>query len=82
MSVKQRMEHLEKKLTELTGKPGERGSVIIIRSWPYTPDAVLTGYRDHTGAIWPLDQTQWPVVPPGGRMVLKEVWSDDEKAVH
>lgn len=78
MSAKRRLEQLEKKVTELTGKPGERGRVLIIRSWLHGPDAVLTGYRHHTGTIWPADQTQWPHVPAGTWMVLKQVWSDHE----
>lgn len=76
MSVNQKLDKLEKKITTLTGKPGEKGQIIIIRSWPYKPDAVLIGYR-HGETILPLDRTQWPPVPAGTRMILRQVWSDD-----
>lgn len=77
MSMKQKLDQLEKKVTELTGKPGVRGTIIILRTWPREPDAVLTGYRYHTGAIWPVDRTQWPPVPAGTRLFLRQVWSDE-----
>ncbi len=77
MSVKQKLDQLEKKVTELIGKPGERGTTIILRSWLHGPDATLIGYR-HSSGILPLDRTQWPHVPSGTRMFLKEVWSDHE----
>lgn len=73
--MKQKLEQLEKKVTELTGKPGEQGRVLIIRSWLHGPDAVLIGYG-HGESILPLDRTLWPHVPAGRRMVLREVWSD------
>ncbi len=75
MSVKQKLDQLEKKLTEMTGKPGERGTIIILRSWLHGPNATLIGYR-HSSGILPLDRTQWPYVPARTRMFLKEVWSD------
>lgn len=78
MSTKRRVEQLEKTLTDLIGNPGERGMVFIIRSWLHGEDAVLTGYRHHTGTIWPLDRTQWPHVPAGTRVGLTEVWSDHD----
>ena len=77
MSVKQKLDQLEKKVTELTGKPGERGQNIIIRSWPSKPDAVLIGYR-YAGGILPLDRSQWPPVHVGTRMIARHVWSDHE----
>lgn len=76
MSMKQKLDQLEKKVTELTGKPGERGTIIILRTWLHGPDAVLTGYRHHTGVIWPVDRSQWPHVPAGTRVVIQQVWSD------
>jgi len=76
MSLTGRLERMEKKVTELTGKPGERGQVIIIRSWPSRPDAVLIGYRQGE-SILPLDRTQWPPVPAGTRMFVRQVWSDE-----
>src|SRR5689334_3283917 len=75
MSVNQKLDKLEKKITTLTGKPGEKGQIIIIRSWSQNPDAVLTGYR-YSGGILPLDRAQWPPVPAGTRMILRQVWSD------
>lgn len=75
MSVNQKLDKLEKKITALTGKPGEKGQIIIIRSWPKNSDAVLTGYR-YSGGILSLDRTQWPPVPAGTRMILRQVWSD------
>lgn len=77
MRAKQRLEQLEKKLTELTGTPEERGTVIIIRSWLHGDDAALIGYR-HGERILPLDRTQWPHLPAGSRMALREVWSDHD----
>lgn len=75
MSLTQRLGRMEKKVTELTGKPGERGQIIIIRSLLHGPDAVLIGYR-HPSGILPLDRTHWPHVPVGTNMILREVWSD------
>jgi hypothetical protein len=76
MSMKQKLDQLEKKITTLTGTPGEKGTILILRTWLHGPDAVLTGYRHHTGAIWPLDRTQWPHVPAGTRVLLRQVWDD------
>lgn len=76
MSVNRRLDHLERKITELTGKPGEQGTIIILRTWPREPDAVLTGYRYSEG-ILPLDRTQWPRVLAGTRMIVRQVWSDE-----
>lgn len=78
MSTKQRVEQLEKKVTALIGTPEEHGKVIILRSWLYGKDAVLTGYRHHSGDLWPLDQHQWPAVPAGISVGRREVWSDHE----
>ncbi|HWF60657.1 MAG TPA: hypothetical protein VN666_10180 [Nitrospira sp.] len=76
MSVNRRLDQLEKKITELTGKTGERGTIIILRTWPREPDAVLTGYR-YSGGMLPLDRTQWPPVPAGTRMIVRQAWSDE-----
>ncbi|HWF59549.1 MAG TPA: hypothetical protein VN666_04475 [Nitrospira sp.] len=77
MSLTKRLGQMERKITELTGKPGEQGTTIILRHWRHAPDAVLIGYRHSTG-ILPLDRTHWPHVPAGTRMFLREVWSDHE----
>lgn len=77
MSLTGRLGRMEKKVTELTGKPGERGTVIILRTWLHGPDAVLTGYR-HGESIWPLDRTHWSPVPAGSKMFLREIWSDHQ----
>ncbi len=77
MNLTGRLGRMEKRVTELTGKPGERGQIIIIRSWPFTPDAVLIGYR-YFGGILPLDRSQWPPVPAGTKMFLRQVWSDHQ----
>lgn len=71
MSTKWRAEQLEKKVTALIGNPGERGRVTITRRWLHGEDAVLTGYRHHTGAIWSLDRSRWPAVPAGTNIGLR-----------
>jgi len=45
MSMMQRLGQMEKKMAGMTGKAGEHGQVIIIRTFGHASDAVLVGYR-------------------------------------
>lgn len=78
MSLTQRLGKLEKHVSGLTADASRRGKVIILRKYPTVPGATLIGYRDGSGSLLPLDRSQWPHVPEGKKMIIEQVWSDDE----
>lgn len=78
MSLAQRLGKLEKNVSSLPAAASRRGKVIILRNLCHAPDATLIGYRAGEGELLPLDRTQWPHVPEGKKLVIQQVWSDDE----
>lgn len=78
MGLTQRLGKLEKHVSGLTANASSRGKVIILRNLCHAPGAALIGYRSGEGELLPLDRTQWPHVPEGKKLVIQQVWSDDE----
>ena len=78
MGLTQRLGKIEKHISGLTATASRRGKVIILRSLGHAPDATLIGYRAGEGELLPLDRSQWPHVPEGRKLVIQQVWSDDE----
>lgn len=78
MGLAQRLGKIEKHVSGLTANATRRGKVIILRKYTNVPGATLIGYRDGSGHLLPLDRTQWPHVPEGTKLVIQQVWSDDE----
>ncbi|MHC9062728.1 hypothetical protein ACYX34_08575 [Nitrospira sp. CMX1] len=78
MGLTQRLGKIEKHVSRMTANASRRGNVIILRKLSPAPDAKLIGYRAGEGELLPLDRSRWPHVPEGKKLVIQQVWSDDE----